>query len=65
MPKFIVGKEPIARWFQPGEEVEIADEQEIRNLLRDGRINVPPEENPVASPVESDLNSVTGEAPKK
>lgn len=46
MSKFIVTKEPLAVWFQPGEEVEITDEQTIRNLLRDGRINVPQEPAP-------------------
>lgn len=44
MPKFIVAKEPLALWYQPGEEVEIKDEQAVRNLLRDGRINVPENE---------------------
>lgn len=41
MPKFIVTKERLARWYEIGEEVEITSEQEISNLLRDGRINVP------------------------
>lgn len=49
MPKFIVAKEPLALWYQPGEEVEIKDEQAVRNLLRDGRINVP-EEKPEPAP---------------
>lgn len=44
--KYIVAKEPLALWYQPGEEVEIKDEQAVRNLLRDGRINVPPEPAP-------------------
>lgn len=50
MSKFIVAKEPLATWHQVGEEVEITDEQTIRNLLRDGRINVP-EEKPEPAPL--------------
>lgn len=42
--KYIVTKEPLALWYQIGEEVEIKDEQAVRNLLRDGRINVPENE---------------------
>lgn len=41
--KYIVAKEPLALWYQIGEEVEIKDEQAVRNLLREGRINVPEE----------------------
>lgn len=46
MPKFIVTKERLAKWYEIGEEVEINNEQEISNLLRDGRIDVKDAEIP-------------------